>query len=80
MVLSIAYDNSEDAFWCADWDSDITLVSRTGVTLNTFPASIHGLSGMIGTAFDNVSNGTPYLWIFDQGRGQEHLNIFIRPI
>ncbi|MEZ5082620.1 MAG: hypothetical protein R2750_04120 [Bacteroidales bacterium] len=39
VVRSIAYDNSLDAFWCADWATDIMLVSRAGTVLNTFPAA-----------------------------------------
>ncbi|MBL7105295.1 MAG: carboxypeptidase regulatory-like domain-containing protein, partial [Bacteroidales bacterium] len=68
-VRSIAYDAGEDAFWCANWDTDITLVSKTGAALNTFPASTHGLGGMYGTAYDTWSTGSPQLWIFDQGAG-----------
>lgn len=68
-VRSIAYDEENDAFWVANWDTDIALVSKTGVTLNTFPASVHQLAGIYGTAYDNWSAGGPYLWIFDQGGG-----------
>jgi hypothetical protein len=67
-VRSIAYDDGEDAFWCANWATDITLVSKTGTALNTFPATVHGLGGMYGTAYD-MSTGTPVLYIFDQGSG-----------
>lgn len=68
-VRSIAYDEGADAFWCANWDTDITLVSKAGVALNTLPAATHNLAGMYGTAYDNWTSGGPYLWIFDQGSG-----------
>ncbi len=68
-VRSIAYDNGEDGFWCANWDTDITLVSKAGVALNSIPAATHGLGGMYGSAYDEWTPGSPYLWIFDQGAG-----------
>ncbi|MFU8842678.1 MAG: carboxypeptidase regulatory-like domain-containing protein [Bacteroidales bacterium] len=68
-VRSIAYDEASDAFWCANWATDITLVSKSGTSLGSFPAAVHGLAGIYGTAYDNWTAGGPYLWIFDQGSG-----------
>jgi hypothetical protein len=68
-VRSIAYDEVSDAFWCANWATDITLVSKSGASLGSFPAAVHGLAGIYGTAYDNWTDGGPYLWIFDQGSG-----------
>jgi len=68
-VRSIGYDAGEDAFWCANWDTDITLVSKAGAAIGSIPAATHGLLGMYGSAYDEWSDGTPYLWIFDQGAG-----------
>jgi len=68
-VRSIAYDDGNDAFWVANWDTDIDLVDKSGVTINTFPAASHGLGGIYGTAYDTWSTGSPLLWIFDQGTG-----------
>ncbi|MCD4683189.1 MAG: carboxypeptidase regulatory-like domain-containing protein, partial [Bacteroidales bacterium] len=68
-VRSIAYDDGNDAFWCANWATDITLVSKAGATLNAIPATTHGLLGIYGTAYDTWSTGSPLLWIFDQGAG-----------
>jgi hypothetical protein len=68
-VRNIAYDEGQDGFWVANWDTDIVLVSKAGVTIATLPASVHLLGGMYGSAFDNWSAGGPYLWIFDQGAG-----------
>jgi len=69
LVRNIAYDDGENAFWVANWDTDIALVDMSGSTINTFPASSHGLGGMYGSAYDNYSAGGPYLWLFDQGAG-----------
>jgi hypothetical protein len=66
-VRHIAYDNINDAFWVGNWDDDFKLISRTGTTLATIPATGHGLTGAYGSAFDPYSDGGPYLWIYDQG-------------
>lgn len=52
--------------WVGNWATDIYQISLTGATLNTISAASHGLTAMYGSAFDNVSVGGPYLWIFDQ--------------
>ncbi|MCF8234891.1 MAG: hypothetical protein K9G67_07680, partial [Bacteroidales bacterium] len=59
-VRAIAYDWDQDGFWVNNWSSTLTLVSRTGSTLNTIanPPSIYGM------AYDNYSDGGPYLWLF----------------
>ncbi len=66
-VRGISYDPNQDAFWVANWSTDIVLVSRTGATLYTIPASQHGFTGMSGNAYDIWSPGGPYLWIFSGG-------------
>ncbi len=65
-VRFIAYDEINDGFWCGSWADNPTLVSRTGQTLNSFST---GLTNQYGAAFDNVSPGGSYLWMFDQGGG-----------
>lgn len=66
----ITYDASADAgnggFWVGNFNTDITLVSRTGTALLTIGAATHGLTGMYGAAYDGVSVGGPYLWVFHQ--------------
>ncbi|MEJ5304236.1 MAG: carboxypeptidase regulatory-like domain-containing protein [Bacteroidales bacterium] len=61
-VRHISYDPVNNGFWTGNW-SDMYLVSTTGATLQT---ANPGLSGMYGNAYDGVSAGGPYLWIFDQ--------------
>ena len=65
-VRFIAYDEINDGFWCGSWTDDPTLVSRTGQTLNSFST---GLTHQYGAAFDDITTGGEYLWVFDQGGG-----------
>jgi hypothetical protein len=69
IVRHIAYDERYDAFWVGNWSTDIMLVDRSGITLNTIPSYGHGLIGIYGSAYDKWSDGEPYLWVFDQGMG-----------
>jgi len=66
-ISEIAYDPINDGFWVGGWNTDLTLVSRTGTTLNTIPAASINLSQMIGAAYDTVTPGGPFLWIHDIG-------------
>jgi len=65
----IAYDPTADGgnggFWCGAWNS-LYLVSRTGAILTTASVS---LTGIAGSAYDNVTSGGPYLWLFNQTTG-----------
>lgn len=65
----IAFDptanNNLGGFWAGNW-SDLFRINMTGATLAT---ATPGLSGMYGSAYDGVSAGGPYLWLFDQGAG-----------
>jgi hypothetical protein len=67
-VRDIAYDSTNDAFWIADWATNIYLVGRDGSVMQTITNP--GLSSMYGLAYDPITPGGPYLWIFDQGAGQ----------
>ena len=66
-VQHIAYDAVHDAFWVGNSYSGIYLVDRNGVTLSTIPA-ITSLD-ITGSAWDNISVGGPYLWLFDSWEG-----------
>ena len=59
-VRAIAYDEGSDGFWVNNWDSDLTLVSRSGATMN----SIAGPPSLYGLAYDKWSSGGPFLWLF----------------
>jgi hypothetical protein len=67
-VRAIEYDPVADGFWVADFTSAISLVSRTGAIIRTI-AKPTVFAGMYGFAYDDVSAGGPYLWIFDQTTG-----------
>jgi len=54
------------SFWCGGW-ADMFEVSLTGSQLGSAPGL--GLTGVYGTAYDGVTAGGPYLWLFDQGGG-----------
>ncbi len=65
-VRNIAYDEVNDGFWCGNWADPVTLFDRTGTQLDQI---VTGLPGQYGSAYDNVSPGGPFLWVFDQGTG-----------
>ena len=62
-VRHIAYDADADGFWVGNWVDPPTLFDRSGTQLASI---VTGLSGQYGSAYDNVSPGGPYLWVFDQ--------------
>ncbi|MDO9577987.1 MAG: choice-of-anchor J domain-containing protein [Candidatus Cloacimonadales bacterium] len=65
-VRAIAYDDDLDAFYVSNFADPVGLISHTGTTIATFNC---GLSATYGFAYDNMTSGGPYLWIFDQGAG-----------
>lgn len=70
-VRHCSYDASLDGgnggFWVGNFGTDIDGLDMSGNVLTNVPAATHGLLGMYGSAFDNLTAGGPYLWIFDQG-------------
>lgn len=65
-VRHIAYDSDLDAFYVGNWATNIVLVDRSGTVLNTLAVANHGGQAVYGSAYDNTSDGGPYLWLFDQ--------------
>ncbi len=69
-ALALTYDPTLNAgaggFYTADFTSPIGIISKTGATLGTIPQATHGREGIIGLAFDPISTGGPYLWVFEQ--------------
>lgn len=59
-------DGGNGGFYIGNFTSDIGIVSKTGATLGVIPQATHGRIGMYGAAFDNISAGGPYLWVFEQ--------------
>ncbi|MBM3404669.1 MAG: T9SS type A sorting domain-containing protein [Bacteroidetes bacterium] len=63
-VRHISYKPDLPGFYCGDWGT-MALISMNGGVVTNITGL--GLSSMTGSAYDNVSPGGPYLWIFDQG-------------
>jgi Secretion system C-terminal sorting domain len=61
-----ALNGGAGGFYVGNFNTDIWAVSRTGAILSSIPAATHGQTGMYGSAFDNLSAGGPYLWVFAQ--------------
>lgn len=70
-VRDIAYDSANDGFWIAGWATDLYLVGRDGTVMQTIPNP--GLTSMYGFAYDAISPGGPFLWIFDQVDGTQQM-------
>ncbi|HPI20872.1 MAG TPA: fibronectin type III domain-containing protein, partial [Candidatus Kapabacteria bacterium] len=65
-INHIAYDSDNDGFWVGDWSSNLFLVGRDGSTINTIQQTTFNVGSVAGSAYDNVSEGGPYLWLQSQ--------------
>lgn len=69
-IRFITYDASLDSgnggFWVGNFNTPIYSISTSGAILSTIPVVTHTLGGMYGAAFDGISAGGPYLWVFHQ--------------
>lgn len=80
-VRNISYvpeaDNGNGAFWVGNWDNyGFSLVSRNGVELDNMSFSNNkDFHGSLGSAYDNVSPGGPYLWL-NPSDGLDILELF----
>ncbi|MBU2650812.1 MAG: carboxypeptidase regulatory-like domain-containing protein [Bacteroidetes bacterium] len=63
-IRAIAYDPEEDAYWANNWSSDITLFNESGAFIASFPVTAFG--NFYGFAYDDWTDGGPYLWGFSQ--------------
>jgi 5-hydroxyisourate hydrolase-like protein (transthyretin family) len=70
-IRGISYDPDNDAFWITsnDWAGPLKLISRTGETLKTLNTYIGSIGGI---AYDNVSEGGPFLWAYTGGQEDIH--------
>jgi hypothetical protein len=66
LVSGIAYDPDLDAFYVSWWSWEVDLIGRDGTVLQTIEMD-NPANARFGLAYDNVSPGGPYLWVFDQG-------------
>ena len=63
---AIAYDDDLDGFYANNWDTPIVLFDRTtGAQISQFNSG--GPGSYYGWAYDNWSDGGPYLWGLSQG-------------
>jgi hypothetical protein len=61
-------DGGNGGLWIGNFNGDILLVSLTGTTLTTLPATgFPSITGRYSVVFDNVTGATPFLWAFFQG-------------
>ena len=67
-VRHIAYDSDLDAFWVGNWSTPIVCIDRSGTQLFSIPAD-PVVTSNYGSAYDNVTAGGPYLWVWSQGGG-----------
>ena len=74
-IRAIAYNDDHDSFYANNWSTDIVEFDRTtGANLGSFPVGTY--SSYYGFAYDNWSDGGPYLWGFSQdGSGSELVQI-----
>jgi 5-hydroxyisourate hydrolase-like protein (transthyretin family) len=70
-IRGISYDPDNDAFWITsnDWYGPLKLISRTGETLKTLNTNVGSIGGI---AYDNVSEGGPFLWAYTGGQEDIH--------
>jgi hypothetical protein len=58
----LAYDPSTDHFWTANFSSMIYEFDRSGTIINSYSNGY----AIYGLAWDDVSEGGPYLWVYSQ--------------
>jgi hypothetical protein len=70
-VRHISYDEGADAFWVGNWSTPVVLINRSGSEVASFAAPT-AVTSLYGSAYDGVSSGGPYIWLFGQsGSGAE---------
>jgi hypothetical protein len=61
-IRALAYSQTTDHFWGANFTSNIVEFNRAGQTVHSFANDHH----IFGLAWDNISTGAPWLWVFSQ--------------
>ncbi len=71
----ISYDPTADGgnggFWVGNWNAGnlhFYLVNRSGSQIGIINNT--AITGVYGIAYDNISPGGPFLWVWSQGQGQ----------
>ena len=63
-VRAIAYNDDHDSFYANNWSSDVVEFNRNGELLSSF--SVGEGRSYYGFAYDNWSEGGPFLWGYSQ--------------
>lgn len=75
ITYSSAINGGLGGFYVSNFGTQIAEMDLNGNVLSTIPTSVHGLGGIYGIAFDNLSVGGPFLWCYDQGSGGAFNNL-----
>jgi hypothetical protein len=72
----LAYDPATDNFYTANWASDIVEFDRDGNIVNSYSneLSIYGL------AWDNVTDGGPWLWAYSQDEFADDILVMVSQV
>lgn len=65
LVFDPDADNGAGGFWVTMWDHDITQIDRQGNYIKKIPYSNIYPLNVYGLAYDNVTDGGPFLWVMD---------------
>jgi immune inhibitor A len=68
-------DNGKGGFWIGNFETDLTLINRSGTVLKTWPYANLSSADNIGAAFDSYTPGGQYLWLASQTPNQRVVQI-----
>ena len=72
-VRYITYDPDADGgnggFWVGSWTTDPTLIDKNGNFIRSLDYANLGTSSIYGGAYDILSDGGPFLWLWGRGLG-----------
>ncbi len=72
----LAYDPATDHFYTANWASNIVEFDRSGNIINSYP----NLLSIYGLAWDNVTDGGPWLWVYSQDELTDDVKVLVSQV
>ncbi|MBN1295696.1 carboxypeptidase regulatory-like domain-containing protein, partial [bacterium] len=75
VIRALAYDPDTATFWTGDFSSNIINFAFDGATITQINSFNLGLASKYGMAWDNYSEGGPFLWVNDQTNGTEVVQV-----
>ncbi len=75
IIRALAYDPDTSTFWTGDFANNIINFSFDGSTISSIASFNLGLGGIYGMAWDNFSEGGPFLWVNNQDGGTEVVQV-----